>query len=629
MNIIKTGLATMALAVMCAWSGYADFYANVCFVADPANAGSFSGGGFQAVGSSQQICAYANDGWIFVRWDDGNTSSDRYVTIPDVLSIVYTAYFSPAYWITVRAHPVNGGSVVGNGTYASGSPRTVTATARSGYTFANWTESGSVVSYSTSYPFTLNANRTLVANFTANTVNYTVTSSAGANGSISPSGVQPVNSGGSIPFTATPANNYVVDQWFVDGGAVLCGGNNYTLGNVTANRSVRVTFKIANSQSGFNNGDRVKALGSVNAGINVRSTPPALDRLGTYPDYDQRYGVHGTITGTSKWGSAGGVTTNWWPIKWDSGNWTGAPDGWCAESAIALAPTAGDVDKPEPDFPENHYYTTDNKFWWSGNAPKYTQPPDRPGCQLGNAKGNCTWYAYGRMLEKNYDKEQLDDVAKGNARDWANNAGAKGIPVSSTPRVGSIAQQVLGNHVAVVESVNDDGTITVTESVYTNNPVYPNNVLWRHRTVSNNWFENYIYIDKELSVGPVISANGTHMASINSGDPLNVSISLNVSSSSQSLAKSQPIADWWVIALAGSQWYYLNSSVQWTQFDGNLSHCHPVYQGALFNLPATDVLSTTGLPVGNYIFWFVVSQMDGVLDINEPMLVDSANVIVQ
>jgi hypothetical protein len=35
--------------------------------------------------------------------------------------------------------------VGGGGTFASGSSRTVTATANSGFTFANWTENGGVV----------------------------------------------------------------------------------------------------------------------------------------------------------------------------------------------------------------------------------------------------------------------------------------------------------------------------------------------------------------------------------------------------------------------------------------------------------------------------------------------------
>jgi hypothetical protein len=57
--------------------------------------------------------------------------------------------------------------VSGGGTFASGSSRTVTATANNGYTFAHWTENGVVVSAAASYTFTLAANRTLVANFSA------------------------------------------------------------------------------------------------------------------------------------------------------------------------------------------------------------------------------------------------------------------------------------------------------------------------------------------------------------------------------------------------------------------------------------------------------------------------------
>src|SRR5262249_22149779 len=43
---------------------------------------------------------------------------------------------------------------------------TVTASANTGYGFANWTENATVVSPSSSYTFSANANRILVANFT-------------------------------------------------------------------------------------------------------------------------------------------------------------------------------------------------------------------------------------------------------------------------------------------------------------------------------------------------------------------------------------------------------------------------------------------------------------------------------
>lgn len=71
---------------------------------------------------------------------------------------------------------------------------------------------------------------------------YTVTSSAGSNGLINPSGAQTVNSGASLTFTATPSAGYGVSQWLVDSNLVQTGGTNYQLTNITANHSVSVTF---------------------------------------------------------------------------------------------------------------------------------------------------------------------------------------------------------------------------------------------------------------------------------------------------------------------------------------------------------------------------------------------------
>lgn len=53
----------------------------------------------------------------------------------------------------------------------------------------------------------------------------------------------------------------------------------------------------------------------------------------------------------------------------------------------------------------------------------------------------------------------------GNANQWDENARAAGIPVNGTPAVGAIAQTDAGpwGHVMYVESVNGDGTITVSQ----------------------------------------------------------------------------------------------------------------------------------------------------------------------
>lgn len=67
--------------------------------------------------------------------------------------------------------------------------------------------------------------------------------------------------------------------------------------------------------------------------------------------------------------------------------------------------------------------------------------------------GYCTWYA----------KERRPDLPNmlGNGGQWAANAAAQGYATGSDPRVGAIAETA--GHVAYVESVNPDGTITISD----------------------------------------------------------------------------------------------------------------------------------------------------------------------
>lgn len=89
--------------------------------------------------------------------------------------------------------------------------------------------------------------------------------------------------------------------------------------------------------------------------------------------------------------------------------------------------------------------------------------------------------------------------------------------------------------------------------------------------------------------------------------------------------------DWWIVAFAHSgQWYYLNSALQWTYFDGNLALCQPVSMGYLFDLSSVNVLTGYILPVGTYDFWFAIDYpMDGVLDLNGQLRFDKVTVYVQ
>ena len=77
------------------------------------------------------------------------------------------------YPVTVTANPAAGGNVTGAGQYNYNAQVTVTATANVGYTFANWTKNGEVVSTNASYSFNVTEATDLVANFVVNS--YTVT----------------------------------------------------------------------------------------------------------------------------------------------------------------------------------------------------------------------------------------------------------------------------------------------------------------------------------------------------------------------------------------------------------------------------------------------------------------------
>ncbi len=97
---------------------------------------------------------------------------------------------------------------------------------------------------------------------------YTITASAGSNGSISPSGAVSVSSGGSKTFTVTPNTGYHISAVVVDGnsqGAIT----SYTFSNVTANHTISATFAINTytiTATAGNGGTVTPATATVNSG---------------------------------------------------------------------------------------------------------------------------------------------------------------------------------------------------------------------------------------------------------------------------------------------------------------------------------------------------------------------------
>jgi hypothetical protein len=123
-----------------------------------------------------------------------------------------------------------------------GGSQTYTITTDTGYHLVDVLVDGVSVGAVTSYPFTsVAANHTISATFAIDV--FTVTSSAGANGSISPLGATSVDYGASQTFTITPATGYHVADVLVDGASVGAV-TSYPFTNVTANHTIDASFAI-------------------------------------------------------------------------------------------------------------------------------------------------------------------------------------------------------------------------------------------------------------------------------------------------------------------------------------------------------------------------------------------------
>ena len=250
----------------------------------PANGGTTSGGGTYNSGASVTVTATANAGFGFANWTQNgavvsSAASYNFTATANRTLVANFTNLPVTYVISTSSSPANGGTTTGGGTFHSGASVTVTATANAGFGFANWTQSGSVMSSSASYNFTATGNRTLVANFTNLPVTYVIsTSSSPANGGTTTGGGT-YNSGASVTVTATTNTGFGFANW-TQNGAVVSSAASYTF-TATANRTLvanftnrPVTYLISASSSPANGGT-TSGGGTFNSGASVTVTATA------------------------------------------------------------------------------------------------------------------------------------------------------------------------------------------------------------------------------------------------------------------------------------------------------------------------------------------------------------------
>ena len=218
---------------------------NVTVSANPTAGGTVTGGGSYNQGANCTVTATANSGYTFTNWTENgsvvSTQANYTFTVNGNRTLVANFQAQPqSYTITVSANPTNGGTVTGGGTYQQGQSCTVHATANTGYTFTNWTENGTVVSTQANYTFTVNGNRTLVANFQAQPQSYTITVSANPTNGGTVTGGGTYQQGQSCTVHATANTGYTFTNW-TENGTVVSTQANYTF-TVNGNRTLVAHF---------------------------------------------------------------------------------------------------------------------------------------------------------------------------------------------------------------------------------------------------------------------------------------------------------------------------------------------------------------------------------------------------
>ncbi|KAF5071281.1 PKD-like domain protein [anaerobic digester metagenome] len=182
----------------------------------PDNSGSITGAGEYYHGSSVILTATATEGYIFLNWteDGAEVSTDARYTFTAERDRTLVANFVLGYTISATANLENSCSIEGAGDYVADVLVTLTATANTGYTFVNWTEDGTEVSTNSTYTFTAESDRSLVANFSLN--RYTISASVSPENSGTVSGAGEYDHGTSVTLTATANEGYIFLNWTED-----------------------------------------------------------------------------------------------------------------------------------------------------------------------------------------------------------------------------------------------------------------------------------------------------------------------------------------------------------------------------------------------------------------------------
>jgi uncharacterized repeat protein (TIGR02543 family) len=197
-------------------------------------------------GTAVTLTAVPNAGYQFTGWSGGITGTTNPAAVTMNAAKSVTATFAlKTFALSINA---TNGSVTKSpdaNSYDSGTVVTLTAAPNAGYQFTGW--SGGMTGTTNPSSVTMNATKSVTANFALNT--YQLTLAAGTGGMISTPATSPVtvNHGAATPISATASAAYVFSSWSVTQGIATIANPNSagtTVSLVSGNATVQANFTL-------------------------------------------------------------------------------------------------------------------------------------------------------------------------------------------------------------------------------------------------------------------------------------------------------------------------------------------------------------------------------------------------
>ena len=244
-------------------------------VAGASNYGSINSSGCPFPGTSGNTSFDENSTPVMFHWTNTIVTGKPITNIINDASTRFVSFDfmgggDNLFFVTSKPNASERGTATGTGWYSNGSSVTVNATPKAGYNFANWTESGNIVSTTPSYTFNVLESTTLVANFTSSNAQLSNLSvSTGTlvpafNSNVTNYTVNVPNSVTFLTISCTPEEQFAT----VEGAGLKyleVGNNSFTI-TVTADDKITTKQYTVNIIRGSDNKYTIKASVENNIG---------------------------------------------------------------------------------------------------------------------------------------------------------------------------------------------------------------------------------------------------------------------------------------------------------------------------------------------------------------------------